>query len=394
MFIFNRITRVLRADNDGEGNDLGIVSEGNDKIFAGADGEDQWALSEEQFAEFEEGIDVDSVVKANLDNESELDDDSGKDDESDDDSDDDDDDDSGKDSDDDDDDDSGKDSDDDDDDDSGKDSDDDDDDDSGKDADDDDDDDDDDSGKDADAAATLAVEEFSKLVDNSDALTRDFNATAGAAKFVLADFRKDNADLYKKSREINAKYQEALIDKEVELATELSEQLEDAKEEIADAQATARSKAGTGSKVAQEKLQAALDVAMADAAKLYEGLDTKSPKVNKVLIRVVNTAYQTKLANNVSHVRAFVEAVEEAALTHKLEATGTLAKDAVDKKSASKTKKSIKKRVAAAKKTPSRKAKSNAKGKKVIGSSLQKKSGDDFFKDAFVSELGITSPDF
>ena len=402
-FSLNRITRTFRAANDGDGGDLGIAGGDNsDNLFAGGDAD--WADTSSAEQMFEDHADLGDLSSLNaekmitdedLENE-ELDDDSA------DDSDDDDDDDSDDDGDDDSDDDDDSSDKDEDDKDSDKDDDSDDDDsDSDDEANSDDDDDDgsdDDGDTDSDAdvariASESMIADFSALSKGSDALTNEFN-TANSGTFSVEAFKKDNADLYKTVNDINAEYQTALVDRETELATELSEKLFDAQSAITAKQAEQASLAGTSSATAKAKLQGAVNDAIAKAGEIYSELDNTSKDANPVMIRLVNATFQTKLSAGTSHVTAFVEAVEEIALTHKLSPTGKVSKEARNKKVETKKKTAVKKRIDAAKKTPTRKSKNGSKSKKLVNSNIKKKTGDAFFKDDFVAGLGISNPDF
>lgn len=383
--------RVLRNENNGDGNDLGISSHADQPMFAGAD--DDWGgddsnlgmfaddqdlsnLSDNDQGAIDEGALDDEPVEEeeeNLDEEEEFSDEEeegefeeesdNSDDESDDDLDEEDDssDDEGDDN-------------------------------------IDDDGDDFDSGDDADYAddestnAEQLVSRFSDLAKSSKTLS-DNLANAQKSEFSKEAFNKENADLIKKYRDKRKEYHAAIEDRDADLMETLADEVFELQAEINTKQAAAASESGSKVGTARAALQAKMDEAIEMAAKMYEGLDASSEKRNDTLIRIVNRTFSDKVKEGVPHVQAFVEAVEEIAYTNKLPVRGEAPKEAIEKTKEKRTKVAAKKRLKAVKKTPKRKASKNNSGK-INRTAFRNKTSNEFFKDDFVKSLGIQHDEY
>lgn len=391
MFRFNHIMRVLRDENNGDGNDLGIKSHGDEPMFAGAD--DDWGGDDSDLGMFDDNQDLSNLSDNHQGaiDEGALDDESGEEEEENSDeeeelSDDEDEEESEE---------EGDDSDDEPDEDLDEE------DDNSDDEDDDsldDDDDDSDSGDDADDAddASTNVEQltsqFSELAKSSKTLS-DNLANAQKAEFSKESFEKANADLIKKYRDKRKEYHAAIEDRDTDLMDTLADEVFDLQAEINTKQAAAASESGTKVGTARAALQAKMDEAIDMAAKMYEGLDSSSDKRNDTLIRIVNRTFSEKVKEGIPHVQAFVESVEEIAFTNKLPIRGEVPEEVREKTKEKRTKVAAKKRLKAVKKTPKRKAGKNNSGK-INRTAFRSKTSKDFFQDDFVKSLGIQHEEF
>jgi hypothetical protein len=365
MFRFNQITRVLRAADSKEGGDLGISGGAETNQFAGSSTDEEWQSTDDGLGMFADEQDLSNLSDGKLQND---DDDDDSDDEDDDDSDDDSDSDDG-------------------------DSDDSDDSDDDDDSDGDDDDSDDDSDEDVTPEGEAALAEFSSMVDTSDELTTAL-ATASKGEFNLATFKTANAALYTTLSEANVAYQQAVLDEDATLMAEKQSEMFDAQSAINVKQTQETSSQGTGIAAARAAVQSGVDAAIKKASQVYPELDSTSKDSSKVMIRLVNSSFKSKIDEGISHVRAFVEAVEEVAFTQKLSPKGVVPEEKITAKKDKRTKDSVKKRLKAAKATPKRKASKNSKGKTLSRQALAKKSGDNFFNDSFVKDLGIKNEEY
>ena len=394
MFKFNNITRVLRTENDGEGNELGINSDSSAVIFAGAGTDEEWL--DDSLGMFENDQDLSNLSDGGIGADKKDGDDEGDDEgeggENDDEKDENDDDEVDENDDEKDETDDGevdeKDNEDDDDEvdenddenDDGE-------------VDENDDGEVDENDDENEEFASKALSEFTKLSADSDALA-DALADASSKEFDLSKFKANNKTLYDAFDKANLEYQEAVLERDSALMADVQAALHDAQSAINIAQTKETSATGTSIASARAAVQAKLTAAIAKAGEIYPELDTASDSHNEVLVRLVNSSFRSKVTEGTSHVKAFVQAVEEVAFTQKLSAKGVVPKDVIKKTIDSKTKKSVKKRIDAAKKTPKRRVAKNNRGKRISQAELAKKSGDNFFKDDFVRELGIKNDDY
>lgn len=252
---------------------------------------------------------------------------------------------------------------------------------------------DDDDGDSDGGNATVALKEFSDLADEGDKLSKAMQ-DAVPVEFSQSAFEEKHKDLYSKFDEANSNYQQAILDENKEDMAKYNREMMTAQTEISRLASAETSNGQAAFDAAKGKVQDALNHAIKKAQALYPELDPSSDVTKQALIRVVNANFKAKLDEGESHVRAFIESVEEVAVMKDLVPQGQLSEDQVDSKKAKKTKHAVKKRVAASKRQPKRNAGRKAKGQKLNASNMKNLSGKAFFEDKFVKDLGIKTDDY